>query len=86
MNRSFVLSFKNGDDDPMRDSSDEYYKALVEIKDVNKWIDNKRTFDHPVKSKKKAYEKFIENLLNLSNEANDSKFKTNGKLPIIIQM
>ena len=53
MNRSFVLSFKNGDDDPMRDSFDEYYKPLVEIKDVNKLIDNKPTFDHPVKSKKK---------------------------------
>ena len=31
-NRSFVLSFKNDNDDPMRDSFDEYYMPLVEIK------------------------------------------------------
>ena len=32
INRLFVLSFKNGNDDPTRDSF-EYYMPLVEIKD-----------------------------------------------------
>ena len=37
----FVLSFKNGDDDPNRNSFDEDYMLLVEIKDFNALIDNK---------------------------------------------
>ena len=41
INRLFVLSFKNGDDDPMRDSFDEYYMQFVEIKDFNALIENK---------------------------------------------
>ena len=48
----FVLSFKNGNDDPMRDSFDNYYIPLGEIKDFNALIDNKPFFDQPVKSKK----------------------------------
>ena len=32
VNRLFVLSFKNIDDDPARNSSDDYYTSLVEIK------------------------------------------------------
>ena len=39
INRLFVLSFKNGDDDPTRISFDEYYMLLVEIKDFNALID-----------------------------------------------
>ena len=31
----FVLSFKNGNTDPMRDPFDKYYIPLVEIKDFN---------------------------------------------------
>ena len=31
INRLFVLSFKNGDDDPTRDSFDQYYMLLVKI-------------------------------------------------------
>ena len=55
--RLFVLSFKNGDDDPTRNSFDEYYIPLVvEIKDVNALIDNKQFFDQPVKHKQEAYE------------------------------
>ena len=42
----FVLSFKNGDDDPIRFYFDEYYMPLVEIKDFNALIDNKPFFDH----------------------------------------
>ena len=41
INRLFVLSFKNGNDDPMRDSFDNYYIPLGEIKDFNALIDNK---------------------------------------------
>ena len=32
INRLFVLLFKNGNDDPTRNSFDEYYMSLVEIK------------------------------------------------------
>ena len=56
----FVLSFKNGNDDPSRDSFDKYYMPLVEIKDFNALIDNKPFFDQPVKNKQEAYEKLIE--------------------------
>ena len=41
INRLFVLSFKNDYDDPTRNSFDEYYMPLVEIKDFNALIDNK---------------------------------------------
>ena len=60
INRLFVLSFKNGNDNPTKDSFDEYYMPLVEIKDFNALIDNKPFFDQPVKKQKKkqeAYEK-----------------------------
>ena len=41
INRLFVLSFENDYDDPTRNSFDEYYMPLVEIKDFNALIDNK---------------------------------------------
>ena len=56
----FVLSFKNSNDDPTRDSFDEYYIPLVEIKDFNALIDNKTFADQPVKNKQEAYVKRIE--------------------------
>ena len=61
----FVLSMKNGDDHPTRNSSDEYYMILVEIKYFNRLIDfalidNKLFLDQPVKSKHEAYEKRVE--------------------------
>ena len=40
INRLFVLSFKNGNNDPMRDSIDRYYMLFLEIKDFNALIDN----------------------------------------------
>ena len=46
INRLFVLSFKNGDDDPTRYYFDEYYISLVEIKEFNALINNKPFFDH----------------------------------------
>ena len=57
INRLFVLSFKNGNDDPTINSFDEYYIPLVEIKDFNPLIDNKPFFDQSVKNKQNAYEK-----------------------------
>ena len=47
INRLFVLSFKNGNDDPTRNSFDKYYMSLVEIKDFNTLI-----FDHSVNKKR----------------------------------
>ena len=53
INKFFVLSFKNGNGNPTRDSFDKYYMALVEIKDFNALINNKAFFDQPVKTNKK---------------------------------
>ena len=44
INRLFLLSFKNGNDDSTRDSFDKYYMSLVDIKDFNALIDNKLFF------------------------------------------
>ena len=60
INRLFVLSFRNREDDPTRDFFDCYYIPLVEIKDFHALIDNKQFFDQPVKYKQGAYEKLIE--------------------------
>ena len=60
INRLFVLSFKNGDDDPIRDSFDNYYMGLVETKGFNVLIDNTPFFDQPVKIKHEPYEKIVE--------------------------
>ena len=38
MNRLFVILFKNPDNDPTRNSFDEYYMPLVEIKNSNKCL------------------------------------------------
>ena len=40
INRLFVLSFKNRNNDPTRNSFHKYYIPLVEIKDFNALIDN----------------------------------------------
>ena len=45
INRLFVLSFKNSFIDPTRNSFDEYYIPLVEIKNFNALIDNKPFFN-----------------------------------------
>ena len=60
INRLFVHSFKNSDDDPTRNYFDEYYMPLVETKDFNVLINNKPLFDQLVKNKHEAYEKLIE--------------------------
>ena len=57
INRLFVLSFKNGDNDPTRYYFDKYYMQLVELKDFNALIDNELFSDQPVKNKQEVYEK-----------------------------
>ena len=47
INRLFLLSFRNGDDDPSRYSFDKYYMPLVEIKEFNVLSDSKPVFDQP---------------------------------------
>ena len=58
INRLFVHSFKNEDDDPARNSFDEYYISLVKFKEFNALIHHK-CFDQPIKSKEEAYEKSV---------------------------
>ena len=41
INRLFVFLFKNGNNNPTRNYFNKYYKALVEVKDFNTFIDNK---------------------------------------------
>ena len=55
VNRPFVLSFKNENEDE-RTSSKKYYLPSVEIKDFNVMINVKLFFDIPVKNKEEAYE------------------------------
>ena len=59
INKLLALSLKNSNDDPTRDSFDEYYMPSVEIKDFNALIDNKQFFDQAVKKKQEAYEILI---------------------------
>ena len=60
INRSFIFSFKNSDNDLTRNVFDKCYMPLVEIKDFKALIDDKPFFDQPVKNKQEAYQKFIE--------------------------
>ena len=50
VNWFYVLSYKDGDNDPTRNSFDKYYMPLVEMKDFNALIDNRLFFDQPVKN------------------------------------
>ena len=54
INRLFLLSLKNGNDDRTSDSFDKYYMPLVEIKDFNALSNNKPFFDQPVKKQKRS--------------------------------
>ena len=53
IDRLFVLPFKNGNNDPLRNPFNRYYMPLVEIKNFNALIDNKPFFDQPVNKNKK---------------------------------
>ena len=59
INRLFVLSFKNGNDDPTKNYFDEYYMSLVENKNFNALIEKKQFFDQLVKNKQEAYGKLV---------------------------
>ena len=52
INRQLVLSFRNGDNDPRRDSFEKCYTPLVEIKDLNALTDYKTFFEKTKKDKK----------------------------------
>ena len=54
INRLFILSIKNGDNNPTRDTFDKYYMPLVNTKDFNALINNKPSFHLPIK-KQDAY-------------------------------
>ena len=54
-----VLSFKSDNNDPIRDSFNEYYMRFEEINNYNALIDNNLFFDQPVK-KMEVHEKLIE--------------------------
>ena len=60
INRLFVLSFKNDDDNPARNPFAICYMSLVEIKDFNALIENTPFFDQPIKNKQEAYAKRVE--------------------------
>ena len=64
INRFFVFSFKNDNNDPTRDSFDKYCIPLVEIKDFNALIDNKPFFDKPVEKTRSVWKNLIEMLKN----------------------
>ena len=57
VNRLFVLSSKNGNNDSTRYYFGKYCTPLVEIKDFNAFIDNKPFFDQLVKNKQEVYAK-----------------------------
>ena len=54
INRFFVLSFKNGNDDPTRNYFDEIYMPLIKVKDFNALINNKPFFEQPIKKQTRS--------------------------------
>ena len=60
IDRLFVLSFKNGDNDPKTNSFIKYYMLLEKIKDFSVLIANKTFFNQLLKNKQEAYKKFVE--------------------------
>ena len=49
INRLFVFSLRNDNNDPTRSSFDQYYMPLAEFKDFNILINNKPFFVQPVR-------------------------------------
>ena len=64
INRLFVLSFSNNENNPTRSSFNKYCMLLVEIKNFNALIENKTFFDRSVKSKQKTSPKLIKMSIN----------------------
>ena len=58
VNRLFILSFENNEND--RTSFSKYYTPNVQIKDTDVLIDGKSFFDMPLKNSEETYEKIIE--------------------------
>ena len=54
VNRLFVLTFKNGNNDPTRNYFNKYYMPLVEMKDFKALIDKKPFLIRQWKTNKKA--------------------------------
>ena len=54
IDKLFVFSLKNSDNNPTRNSFVKYYMSLVEIKDFNVLINNRSFFDQPVENKKRT--------------------------------
>ena len=59
INRRFVFSFKNGEDDPTRISFDEYFITLAEIKYFNDLIDKKHFLINQEKVRRKHMKKLL---------------------------
>ena len=92
INRLFVLSFKNGNDDPTRDSFNKNYMPLGKIKDFNASVTNKPFFDQWVKKHMKNLSKCQEMMtiqqeiiffvsLKISDISIDLSRKTNTSIP-----
>ena len=60
INRLFVLSLKNGNNDPGKNYFDKCYMLLVEIKVFHALINSKPFINQPIKSKQEAFQKLIE--------------------------
>ena len=54
VNRLFVLSFENEDD---QESYSKYYLPTIKIRDYNVTIDERNYFDWPIKSDLRTYDK-----------------------------
>ena len=57
--RLYTQSFKDGDHDPARDSFDEHYIRLVQIKDFNALLAIDHFFDQFIENKQEPYEKLV---------------------------
>ena len=60
INRLFVFSFRNSNNDPRRDTFDDYCMLLNEIKYFNTLTNNKPFFDQTIENKQEAYERLVE--------------------------
>ena len=60
VNRLFVLSYANDDDNYNRQSYSQFYLPKVMVKDCNVIIDKLAFFDLPIKTEEEAYEKIID--------------------------
>ena len=61
INRLFVFSFKNGDNDLTKNSFDKDYMPLVEVKEFNALIHNKPFFVQLVKNQQESYDEMSRN-------------------------